>query len=386
MLLGAKARGGIVLSLIGTAMAGMFFTSACTSGKVNAEGPAPVAVSMATVSVQTVPVIHEFVGQTSAKETVDLRARVSGFLEKVNFQEGAHVSAGQTLFEIEPASYQAALASAQALLARDRANLTKAVKDVARLRPLVTSHAAPEQDLDTAVAQQEIYEAAIKGDEASIADARLNLGYTVIRSPIDGVIGKLAVTRGNLVGKNENTLLATISSSSPMYVYFSVPEAQANDFVRKHVLNKQKVSQVELQLSDGSIYEQKGTINFADRAVDTSTGTLSLRGSFPNPKGLLRPGQFARVKVEGEQLQNAVLIPQKAVSELLNQRVVMTVDAKNVVGLQPVTIAGTHDDQFIISSGLKGGERIVVDGLQKVHAGATVVPAAASGAQSAGGR
>jgi membrane fusion protein (multidrug efflux system) len=349
MLLGAKARGGIVLSLIGTAMAGMFFTSACTSGKVNAEGPAPVAVSMATVSVQTVPVIHEFVGQTSAKETVDLRARVSGFLEKVNFQEGAHVSAGQTLFEIEPASYQAALASAQALLARDRANLTKAVKDVARLRPLVASHAAPEQDLDTAVAQQEVYEAAIKGDEASIADARLNLGYTVIRSPIDGVIGKLAVTRGNLVGKNENTLLATVSSSSP-------------------------------------IYEQRGTINFADRAVDTSTGTLSLRGSFPNPKGLLRPGQFARVKVEGEQLQNAILIPQKAVSELLNQRVVMTVDAKNVVGLQPVTIAGTHDDQFIISSGLKGGERIVVDGLQKVHAGATVVPAAASGAQSAGGR
>jgi membrane fusion protein (multidrug efflux system) len=227
---------------------------------------------------------------------------------------------------------------------------------------------------DVALAQEAALEAAVKADQAAITEARLNLGYTVIRSPIDGVIGKLAVTRGNLVGKGDNTLLATVSSYTPMYVYFSVPEGQATDFVRKHVQSKNKNAQVELQLSDGTTFDHKGTIDFADRAVDANTGTLTLRGVFPNPKALLRPGQFARVKVSGEQVPNAVLVPQKAVSDMLNMKVVMTVNSKNIVSAQPIVIGGEYQDQFIVESGLKGGETIIIDGLQKARPGAPVIP------------
>jgi membrane fusion protein (multidrug efflux system) len=350
----------------------------CSQKKAGGPAAVPMPVTVGQVQVQTVPVYHEFVGQTSAKESVDLRARVGGFLQKIDFAEGAHVRAGQVLFEIEPDTYKAALASAEAQLARDKASLNKALKDVARLKPLVADHAAPEQDLDAAIAQQESYQAASKADEAAIADAKLNLGYTIIRSPIDGIIGKLAVTRGNLVGKGDNTLLATVSSYNPIYVYFSVPEGQATDFLRKHVQGKGHAAQLELQLSDGTVFEHKGSIDFADRQVDANTGTLSLRGSFPNPQGLLRPGQFARLKVGGEQVQNAVLVPQKAVSDMLNLKVVMTVDSHNIVAMQPVTIAGEYQDQFIISSGLKGGETIIVEGLQKARPGAPVIPMPAS--------
>ncbi len=346
-------------------------------------GPASdaMSVTVASVQVKSVPVFQDFVGQLSAKETVDLRARVGGFLEKVDFQEGSRVRSGQVLFEIEQASYQSALASAEAQLARDQASLAKVEKDIARLKPLVAGQAAPEQDLDAALSQQASFQAAIKADQANIAEAKLNLSYTVIRSPIDGIVGKLAVTRGNLVGKGENTLLATISSENPIYVYFSVPESQTTDFLRKHVQGKSKVTQLELQLSDGTRYEHGGTINFADRAVDTSTGTLTLRGVFPNKGGLLRPGQFARVRVGGEQVANAVLVPQKAVSDMLNKKVVMTVDARNVVAMQPITISGEYQDQFIVSSGLKGGETIIVDGLQRVKPGVAVVPMRADAGQ-----
>ena len=272
-------------------------------------------------------------------------------------------------------------ASAEAQLARDQASLNKALKDVARLKPLAADHAASEQDLDAAVAQQESLQAAVKADQAAITDAKLNLSYTVIRSPIDGTIGKLAVTRGNLVGKGDNTLLATVSSFDPIYVYFSVPEGQSTDFLSKHVQGKGKVPQLELQLSDGTAFAHKGTIDFADRAIDAATGTLTLRGVFPNPQGLLRPGQFARVRVGGEQVQNAVLIPQKAVSDMLNRKVAMTVDSQNIAILQPITIGGEYQDQFIVTSGLKGGERIIVEGLQKARPGAPVspVPATADG-------
>lgn len=358
---------GLLLALLG----------GCRKQQEAAMPPMPVQVGQA--EVQTVPVSHEYVGQTSAKDTVDLRARVSGFLEKVDFQEGAHVRAGQVLFQIEAASYQAALASAQAALARDEASLIKANQDVARLKPLAAAKAAPQQDLDAAVAQQAAYEASLKADKAQIETAKLDLGYTTVRSPIDGVIGKLAVTRGNLVGKGDNTLLATVSSYTPMYVYFSIPEEAVSSFLRKHQ-GKGSAGQLTMMLSDGTEFANKGTLNFADRAVDQTTGTLSVRGAFPNPEGSLRPGQFVRVKISGETVENAVLVPQKAVTDMLAKKMVLTVDDKNVVGMKEVTIGGEYQDKFIITSGLKGGERIIVEGLQKARPGAPVTPVpAASG-------
>ena len=349
------------------------------NGKKPAEMP-PLPVVVGQVEVGSVPVQQQYVGQTSAKETVDLRARVGGFLEKVEFQEGAHVRAGQVLFQIERASYQASLAAAEAALARDEASLIKANQDVARLKPLAAVKAAPQQDLDTAVSQQAAYEAAIKADKAQIEQAKLDLGYTTVRSPIDGIIGKLAVTRGNLVGKGDNTLLATVSSYTPIYVYFSIPEAAVNGFLRKHQ-GKGTTGQLTMMLADGTEFGNKGSVDFADRAIDQTTGTLSVRGVFPNPQGLLRPGQFVRVKISGETVENAVLVPQKAVTDMLAKKMVLTVDDKNVVGMKEVTLGGEYQDKFIISSGLKGGERIVVEGLQKARPGAPVTPVpAASGA------
>lgn len=360
------AAPAVVLTVLGLGV-----LTGCNGKKPEAMPPMPVVVGQA--EVQTVPVQQQYVGQTSAKDTVDLRARVGGFLERVEFQEGAHVRAGQVLFQIEQSSYRAALASAEAALARDEASLTKANQDVARLKPLVAAKAASQQDLDTALAQQAAYQAAIKADKAQIETAKLDLDYTTVRSPIDGVIGKLAVTRGNLVGKGDNTLLATVSSYTPIYVYFSIPEATVTNFLRKHQ-GKGATGQLTMLLADGTEFGNKGSLNFADRAIDQTTGTLTVRGVFPNPQGLLRPGQFVRVKVDGESVQNAVLVPQKAVTDMLAKKMVMTVDDKNVVGMKEVTLGGEYKDMFIIASGLKGGERIIVEGLQKARPGATVAP------------
>lgn len=335
--------------------------------------PAPVAVELTQSQVMTVPVEHQYVGQTSAKETVELRARVGGFLEKIRFQEGSHVHAGEVLFEIERSTYQSTLDAAEANLARDQATLLKASQDVRRLKPLAASQAAPEQDLDAAVAQQAASQAAIRADRAQIAQARLDLNYTTVRSPIDGVIGKLAVTRGNLVGKGDNTLLATVNSYNPIYAYFSIPEANVLSFLRQHQ-GKGTAGQLRLQLSDGSQYPQRGTLDFADRAVDQNTGTLAVRGVFANAEGRLRPGQFVRILVSGEVVPHAVLIPQKAVTDLLNKKMVMIVDAHNVVNLREVTLGGEYQDKVIVAHGLQGGERIIAEGVQKVRPGDTVTP------------
>lgn len=339
--------------------------------------PAPTVVELAQAQVMTVPVDHQYVGQTSAKETVDLRARVGGLLEKIHFQEGSHVRAGEVLFEIERTTYQATLEAAEANLARDQATLLKTSQDVRRLKPLAAAQAAPEQDLDAAVAQQAASQAAIRADKAQIAQAKLDLSYTTVRSPIDGVIGKLAVTRGNLVGKGDNTLLATINSYNPIYVYFSIPEASTLAFLRQHQ-GKGKAGQLALELSDGSEYPSKGTLDFVDRAIDQNTGTLAMRGVFANAQGQLRPGQFVRIRVSGEVVPNAVLVPQKAVTDMLNKKMVMVVDAHNVVNLREVTLGGEYQNEVILSHGLLGNERVIVEGLQKVRPGDTVAPMPAS--------
>ncbi|HVJ07199.1 MAG TPA: efflux RND transporter periplasmic adaptor subunit [Acidisarcina sp.] len=338
--------------------------------------PSP-AVIVATVEVKTVPIYREFPGQTAAKDTVNVEARVAGFLEKVYFKEGSRVRTGQVLCQIEQASYIAALDAAQAKLAQDQANLLKAQQDVARLQPLVEQQAAPAQDLDSSVAARAQYQAAIQADQANIYNAKLSLSYTTIRSPIDGIIGKLIVTPGNLVGQGQNTLLATISSYDPIYVYFSIPEANYLDYRRRHPeLETASVGKIplELILADNHPFLHPGFINFADSTVDPTTGTLALRGQFPNREGVLRAGQFARVRFIGEERANAVLVPKEAISETLNTKGVMVVGKDNKVSLKTVTTDGEYEQYAIIHSGLQGGENIIVQGLQKVRPGMTVKP------------
>lgn len=360
---------------------------ACAGKKTEAANaqPPPPTVLVAPVQVKTVPVYGEFVGQTAAKDVVNVEARVSGFLEKVFFTEGSRVTKGQLLFQIEQASYQAALEAAQGKLAQDQASLLKAQKDVARLQPLVAQQAAPAQDLDASVAAQAQYQAAITSDKANIDTAKLNLSYTTIRSPIDGIIGKLLVTIGNLVGQGQTTQLATISSFNPIYVYFTVPEATYLDYRRKHPEPERTArAKLELILADNRPFAHTGLINFADRTVDPTTGTLSLRGQFPNPEALLRPGQFARVRLVMEQRPNAILVPKEAITETLNTKGVMVVGQGNKVSLKTVTTDGEYQQYAIIHSGLTAGEKVITEGLQKVRPGMTVNPQAAAQNDQAG--
>lgn len=339
--------------------------------------PPPPAVIVAPVEVRTVPIYSEFVGQTEAKDTVNVEARVAGFLEKTYFVEGSRVKTGQILFQIEQSSYQAALEAAQGKLAQDQANLLKAEQDVARLQPLVAQQAAPAQDLDASVAARAQYRAAIKSDQANIETAQLNLSYTTIRSPIDGIIGKFLVTPGNLVGQGQATQLATISSFNPMYVYFSVPESTYLEYRRRNPgPDSGRAGRIPLALvlADGRLFAHKGFINFADRAVDPTTGTLALRGQFPNPEALLRPGQFARVRFAIEQRPNAILVPKEAITQTLNAKGVMIVGDDSKVSLKTVTVDGDYEQFSIVHSGLQAGEKVIVEGLQKVRPGMTVAP------------
>jgi len=361
-------------------IAACLIQTSCGSSKVLAKGTAgtkmpPPSVSSAIVKVMTVPVMGDFIGQSSAKETVSIVPRVTGFLEQIYFKEGAEVHKGEALFQIEQASYKIAVESAQSKLAQDAAQLVKYQRDVARLEPLTAQHAATQTDLDTAVSGAAQQKAAMEGDQASIDTAQLNLSYTTISSPIDGIIGKLGVTKGNVVNAAQTTALAVISSFDPIYVDFSVPEALYLTLRRKN-LDRRVAPRIPLNLvlADGQPFANTGYLDFTDRTVDAQTGTLSARGVFRNPGGLIRPGQFARVRFVTQEMAGAVLVPKGAVTETLNTKAVLILNAANQAMQKTVTLDGDYQDYFIVHSGLTGGERVVVEGVAKVHPGMTVAP------------
>jgi membrane fusion protein (multidrug efflux system) len=355
-------------------------------GKGSSQQPPP-AVRTSIVKVETIPTYGDFVGQSAAKETVNIVPRVTGFLEKIYFTEGAEVHRGEALFRIEQASYQISVKSAEAKLAQDEALLVKYQRDVARLEPLAREHAATQTDLDTAVSGAAQQQAAMKGDQAQIDTAKLNLSYTEIPTPIGGIIGKLNVTAGNLVNAGQSATLTTISSFDPIYVYFSIPEATYLVLRRKNG-NRDGPPPIKLDLvlADGRPFPYRGVMNFADRTVDPQTGTLQGRAIFSNPGGLLKPGQFARVRFITDERPNSVLVPKGAVTETLNTKAVLVVDAANKAVQKTVTLDGDYKDFFIVHSGLTGGERVVVEGVQKVQPGMTVNPDAPASAAPAGGK
>ena len=381
-------RNRTVVSLVSLCCCVAGLAGCATSGKNEpSKGPPqlpPPAVETALVKVTTVPVIGDFIGQSSAIETVNIIPRVTGFLEKIYFTEGLEVHPGEALFQIEQTSYRIAIESAEAKLAQDQAQLVKYQRDVARLEPLAAQHAATQTDLDTAVSGVAQQKAAMEGDQAAIDTAKLNFSYTIISSPIGGMIGKLGVTKGNLVTAEQTTALATISSYDPIYVYFTVPEALYLTVRRK--LGAQEAPPpipLNLVLADGKPMPNKGVLDYAARTVDSQTGTLSARGVFPNPGGLLRPGEFARVRFIIEERPGAVLVPKGAVTEVLNIKVVFALDAANKAMQKTVTLDGDYQDEFIVHSGLTGGERVVVEGVDKVHGGMTVKPVAGNNSGSA---
>jgi RND family efflux transporter MFP subunit len=389
--------------------------------------PPPLEVVVAPVEQRNVAIVRDFTARTEAVPTVEIRARVSGVLEQVMFKEGSEAKQGQVLFVIQKEEYQAALETARAQLAKAQADLTrardtsvvdrakagvdqrqadlgKARQDVARYRPLAEARAIPQQDLDTSIAaekvavagvdaadaalrdaqlaqrtQIQLAEAAVGAARASIIQAELNLGYTTVRAPITGIIGKLAVDTGNLVGKSDPTLLATMSAIDPIYADFNVAEVDYLRLATRIKLDAQGKAQdapatLQLFLADDKLFPHKGRVSFVDRAVDNKTGTIAVRAAFPNPDKTVRPGQFARVRGTVEERANAVLVPQLAVQEQQGARTVLVVEDGDKVGLRTVTVSERIGDFYIVTAGVKPGERVIVEGVQRVRPGMQVKP------------
>lgn len=362
--------------------------TACDKGreadkaKEAAAAPPPPAVVVAEVVQKTVPIYGEFVAQTDARETVEIRARVQAFLEAQHFTEGTVVKKDQLLFTLDKREYEAKLLQARADLDVAQAKLGKAETDERRLKPLADRRAVPQQDYDNAVANLNAARAAVASARSAVVGVELDLGYCSIRSPIEGLIGKRLVSPGNLVGKGEATLLDTVSSVDPIRVNITISEAE---YLKFSAQQKRAAPVLELILADGSVFPHKGKPVIVDRAVDLKTGTLSIIAEFPNPGGALRPGQFGRVRAPIQVVENAILVPRRAVQEIQGAKSVLVVGADNTVALRSIRPGDSVGSLLIVLDGVQPGERVIVEGVQKARPGAKVAPsmAAAAGAPDA---
>ena len=341
-------------------------------------------VYVAGVVQQDVPIYMEIVGQTRGSQDVDIRARVEGFLDTINFTEGAFVRKGDLLYQIDPKPLQAALAKAKADLARNQAQLDQTTVTVNRMKPLAAQQAVSLQELDNALAAQNAAIAQVDAGRAAVDKAELDLGYATITSPIDGIVGITEVKAGNLVGSGESTLLTTVSKVDPIIFRGGISEADYLNLARNveasNASREGSAITAQLFLADGSTYPYPGSLDAVERAVDPTTGTLAVQMSFPNPERLLRPGQYGRVRFASQIRRDALLVLQRAVQELQDRHNVVVVNADNKVSVRSVKVGPRVDDLWVIDEGLKPGERVVVEGLQRLRDGMTVkaVPVAAS--------
>jgi membrane fusion protein (multidrug efflux system) len=358
--------------------------AACDGGKEADKGKRaaaapPPAVVVTDVVQKTVPIYSEYVAQIEAKETVEIRARVQAYLAAQHFTEGTIVKKGQLLFTLDPREYESKLLQAKASLEGAQARLGKAETDERRLKPLAERRAVPQQDYDNAVANLDTARAGVSAARAEVVQAELDLSYCTIRSPIEGLIGKRLVAPGNLVGKGDATLLDTVSSVDPIRVAVTVSEAEYLKIRTQQRAGRMAIgTPLELILVDGSVFPHKGKVVIVDRAVDLKTGTLSVIAEFPNPDAVLRPGQFGRVRAPIDTAENAILIPRRAVQEIQGMQTVLVVDADNMVALRTIKPGDTAGSLLIVRDGLKPGERVIVEGIQKAKPGTKVTPSTAS--------
>ena len=351
----------------------------------------PPDVDVMTVQPSTVPIYAEYTGQTRGSIELEVRARVEGILQTQHYQDGSQVKKGDLLFTIDPATYQTALAQARSRLGEAQAALTRATNDVNRFRPLAESRAVPQMTLDNAVSAQEAARAQVAAAQADVRQANLNLGYTKVRAEASGLAGKAEVLPGNFVGRGEPTLLTTISQLDPIRARFSIPEQEFLRIQRSlsGLTPEQRRARgrgaFEMTFSDGSLYPRRGNFVFGDRNVDPNTGALLVEVEFPNPEKSVRPGQFARIRFTMGQLDSAIVVPQRAVRELQGTFRVAVVDSASRVFFRTVQSPATSGSNRVITGGLRAGERIIVEGLQRVRDSMTVnvhpwTPPADSGA------
>ena len=372
-------------------------------------GMPPPEVGVITVAPQAVGLATELPGRLEASRVAQVRARATGILQKRVFTEGSEVKAGQLLFRIDAAPYQAQAASAQAALARAQATATQATALAERYKPLLEANAISKQEYVNAVASQKTAEADVAASRANIQTAQINLGYASVTAPISGRIGRTLVTEGALVGQGDATALATIQQINPMYVNFTQSTTDVLR-LRKAIASGQfkrvgdgagvDAASVRVILEDGSDYGQPAKLLFSDLTVDPTTGQITLRAEVPNAAGLLLPGMYVRVRLEQAQAEAGIVVPQQAVTRGTNGDTVMVVGADGKVAPRPVKIGSAVNGQWVVLDGLKIGEQVMVDGFQKLRgnapvravpwqpaaSGAAAAPAAASAPASAASR
>ena len=341
------------------------------------EAPAaapPPDVVVADVVQKDVPIYLEWVGTTDGNINAQIRARVTGYLKSRRYTEGKVVKEGEVLFEIDARPYQAALDQARGELGRTNAALTKTRQDVERYKPLAEQGAVSQQELDNAVQANRAAKAASDSALAAVKQAQLDLDWTRVTSPIDGIAGIAVAQVGDLI--NASSILTTVSQVDPIKVSIPISEQEYLRFAARVPLNADRPSNasVELILADGSVYPERGTVSVANREVDGQTGTMMIVNLFPNPRGLLRPGQYAKVRAATETKLGAVVVPQRSVQELQGTYQVAVVDGENKVAMRGVKAGARAENLWVIDEGLKPGERVVVEGVQKVRDGLVVNP------------
>src|SRR6266478_5129818 len=400
----------MMVCLIVTSVIGSVGCSSSTQGAKTAE---PLVVEVVRVEQKNVPIYTEWIGTTDGVVNADIKAQVSGYLLKQDYMEGSFVKKGQLLFEIDPRPFQAVvdqgagqLAQANGQVAQAKAQLTQAEAqlavaesnqvrtqlDVDRYIPLAKQQAITQQDLDNATqnnvaskaqvqvarAQIETAEAAVQAVKATVENAQLNLGFTRLTSPIDGIAGQAQQQVGALVNPSSGPV-TTVSTVDPIKLYFTVSEQEYLDFHRRYSTPatldaERKQLRLELILADGNTYPQNGSFYFADRQVNQGTGAIRVAGLFPNPGNLLRPGQYGRIRTSTRTQEHALLVPQRAVTELQGAYQVAVVGGEDKIDIRNVRPGDRIGAQWIIEEGLKPGERVVAEGVQKVRPGMTVHP------------
>ena len=337
-------------------------------------------INVVEIKSENVPIYSDYVGQVYGIKDIPIRARVDGFLEGVHFKEGTKINKGALLYTIDAQPFEANLASKRSYVSEANTKLAFANSEYDRIKPLADMNAVSKSDLDGATARKEASEAELDAAKAGLKIAQIDLSYTEILSPITGIIGKTLAREGEYVGKSPNpVILTTISEIDIVRVQFFLTESEYLYFVKEYRKNQNEGSsdkdvELTLVLSDGSLHDYPGKVDFIDRGIDASTGTILVQASFPNPDFVLRPGQFVRVRAKRSEKSNVLIIPQRCVSELQGKYSVFTVDKDNKLVSKEIQIGEKFNDYYIVKSGLAENDRVVIEGLQKVGTGMQVEP------------
>jgi membrane fusion protein (multidrug efflux system) len=373
-----SARNALARPLLAATLAAVAGISACKK-KEEAPPPPPPTVEVATVSQKDVPVYGEWIGTLDGNVNAEIRPQIEGYVLRQVYREGALVKAGETLFEIDAREFQAQYDQAAGNVSQYEATLANAKTTVQRYTPLAAQRAISQQELDDAVTKQRTAEANLASAKAALERAKLNIGWTKVDSPIDGIAGVAKSQVGDLV--NRLTVMTTVSQVDPIKVYFNPSEQEYLAWVRKNGPVERAMSDknlekgnLELVLADGSTYAHHGRGILVGREVDVKTGTIQLAGAFPNPGNFLRPGQYAKVRVAMDVKTGAILVPQRAVAELQGSYQVAVVGADNTATIKVVTVGPRDGNMWVIEKGLNPGDKVVVEGLQRVRTGMKVVP------------